>query len=42
MQNTDQPLPVEDFSTEFYGYQLSGLVHENATEQVRPYNWVFI
>jgi len=38
-KNTDQPMAIEDFSTEFYGHQLSGLVHENATEQIRPYNW---
>jgi hypothetical protein len=38
MQNTDQPMAVENFSTEFYRYHLSGLVHENATEQIRPYN----
>jgi hypothetical protein len=35
-------MAVEDFSTESSGYQLSSLVHENATEQLRPYNWVFI
>jgi hypothetical protein len=31
-------MAVEDFSTEFCGCQLSGMVHENATEQIRPYN----
>jgi len=35
-------MAVEDLSTEYYGHQFSDLVHENATEQIRPYNWVFI
>jgi len=33
-------MAVENFSTEFCGYQLSVLLHENATERIHSYNLV--